>query len=61
VNPFGMILELLECSLFDVIHRRPTELSWEKSMNILTETAKGMVYLHNIKPDCILHRDLKRY
>ncbi|XP_056842961.1 G-type lectin S-receptor-like serine/threonine-protein kinase At4g11900 isoform X1 [Raphanus sativus] len=47
----------LDAFLFDSIKRR--ELDWEKRMNIIDGTTKGLQYLHEDSHLKIIHRDLK--
>lgn len=35
------------------------KLSYVTKLNILNDVCKGMVYLHSIRPNKIIHRDLK--
>ena len=56
----GMALVLEYCerkSLFDVLHSKQ-ELPWRVRLRVAEEAAKGLLYLHKMKPQ-ILHRDLK--
>jgi serine/threonine protein kinase len=54
-----MICELMTGSLWDLLHRRKeVRLDWKLVMRFITDTARGMNYLHLFKPP-VLHRDLK--
>ena len=55
----GILMELMEASLLDVIHSKAfaTFNTWSNSLlSIATDVSKGMAYLHF---NGILHRDLK--
>ena len=41
-------------SMFEIIHNKNLEITLEKVLSFLFQTAKGMSYLHNIKPIPIL-------
>lgn len=62
-DPHGLciVTELCSISLFDFLHNETeTPISWRMRMQIATDTARGMSYLHANKGGAILHRDLKR-
>ena len=47
-------------SLDRILHQKHKEkLSLQQKIQILSSVAKGMAYLHSIKPKMIIHRDLK--
>ena len=53
-----MVVEYLEGgSLDSALHSK--KLDFETKLNILTGVARGMSYLHGLKPKSIVHRDLK--
>jgi len=54
-----IIMELLEGSLWDLLHKSTNvRVDWKLALSMIIGTAKGMNYLHLSKPP-ILHRDLK--
>lgn len=54
----SLVTELLQMSLFDLLHNTNVKLSWKIKFKIAIETATGMNFLHMSKPT-IIHRDLK--
>jgi len=54
-----IILELCNrISLFKVLHDKNVYLTYKQKLSFATDTAEGMIFLHNHKPP-IIHRDLK--
>eukprot|EP01083_Nonionella_stella_P241375 842968_1 len=53
-----LVTELLEMSLFDLLHNTSIPLSWRIKFKIAIGTAQGLDFLHLCEPP-ILHRDLK--
>jgi hypothetical protein len=53
-----LVTELLQMSLFDLLHNTKIKLSWKIKLKIAQEAAMGMNYLHRHRPT-IIHRDLK--
>lgn len=47
-------------SLYQVLHDAELELNWDVIFSMLLDTAKGVAYLHGMKPT-IIHRDLKSH
>jgi len=45
-------------SVYDLLHRQRVKLSTEMAINMATDVARGMAFLHSAKPP-IIHRDLK--
>ena len=45
-------------SLFDIIQDTKSTYTWQRGIDVMTDVARGMHYLHSHKPP-ILHRDLK--
>jgi hypothetical protein len=62
-NPF-LVTELLEMSLFDMIHNRhltswkSLKFTWKMRVEMSLDIAHGVQYLHSLTPP-IIHRDLK--
>uniref|UniRef100_A0A6U4KGP8 Protein kinase domain-containing protein n=1 Tax=Phaeomonas parva TaxID=124430 RepID=A0A6U4KGP8_9STRA len=59
VDPLGVVTEF--CSrgnLMVMLHNESVALTWARKLSIVTDTARGMCYLHAQRPT-ILHRDLK--
>eukprot|EP00957_Ditylum_brightwellii_P043450 3294207-Ditylum_brightwellii.AAC.1 len=60
------VMELCQCSLFDLLHKRQEPLSLQRYLEtservrLCLETARGMQYLHSRCP-CVVHRDLKSH
>ncbi|CAN8235686.1 unnamed protein product [Cochlearia groenlandica] len=38
---------------------RKSEIDWKKRLEIITGIARGLLYLHEDAPNCIIHRDIK--
>ncbi|ESQ28131.1 hypothetical protein EUTSA_v10018598mg [Eutrema salsugineum] len=38
---------------------RRSEIDWKKRLEIITGIARGLLYLHEDAPNCIIHRDIK--
>jgi serine/threonine protein kinase len=45
-------------SLYQILHDKTLDLSWDLRRQILLDAARGMTYLHKSQP-VIVHRDLK--
>ena len=45
-------------ALFDILQEESTGFTWRRAMQIMTDVASGMTYLHAHNPP-IIHRDLK--
>jgi serine/threonine protein kinase len=63
VENLSMVMEfVVRGSFYDVLHRpttnTPGDLTWSRSLKILTGAACGMTYLHEQVPPMV-HRDLK--
>ena len=54
--PNCIVLDLLDRSLFDLIHNATEAFPWEERVRIALEIAAGLSFLHG---NNILHRDLK--
>eukprot|EP00475_Leptophrys_vorax_P045521 TRINITY_DN9473_c0_g1_i4.p1 TRINITY_DN9473_c0_g1~~TRINITY_DN9473_c0_g1_i4.p1 ORF type:complete len:501 (-),score=99.67 TRINITY_DN9473_c0_g1_i4:534-1964(-) len=52
-----IVTELLQMSLFDLLHNTKVKLTWKIRFKISIDTAIGMNFLHLSKPP-IIHRDL---
>jgi hypothetical protein len=52
-----LVTELLQMSLFDLLHNTKVKLTWKIRFKIAIDTAIGMNFLHLSKPP-IVHRDL---
>mmetsp|Transcript_90336 Transcript_90336/g.165737 ORF Transcript_90336/g.165737 Transcript_90336/m.165737 type:complete len:321 (-) Transcript_90336:142-1104(-) len=59
-EPLQIVMEYCEGgSVFNLLHEAlDFELTWEQMMQMCTQTATAMNYLHKFDP-CIIHRDLK--
>lgn len=55
---FWLVTELLQMSLFDLLHNTTVKLNWKIRFKILIDICQGMNYLHLSQP-AIIHRDLK--
>jgi len=38
---------------------RKSEIDWKQRFEIITGIARGLLYLHEDAPNCIIHRDIK--
>jgi serine/threonine protein kinase len=45
-------------SLFDILQEESTGFTWRRAVQIMTDIASGLAYLHSFSPP-IIHRDLK--
>jgi serine/threonine protein kinase len=54
---FIIFMELMSRSIKEIIIDEP--LSEVNCINYLKQTARGLSYLHNQRPDAIIHRDVK--
>jgi len=45
--------------LFDAEPDKRRELDWKRRYDIIAGIAKGLQYLHEDSPTCIIHRDIK--
>jgi serine/threonine protein kinase len=54
--PNCIVLDLLDCSLFDLVHNATEAFPWEQRVRIALEIAAGLSFLHG---NNILHRDMK--
>jgi hypothetical protein len=45
-------------SLFDILQEESTGFTWRRALQIMTDIASGIAYLHSFSPP-IIHRDLK--
>jgi len=55
-----MVMELCECSLFNLLHQYSDALTQKNIVKMLVGVASAMHYLHTRKPT-IIHRDLKSH
>lgn len=60
LKPFCLVTEFMPCGdLYSLCHRPPmAEISWPLRLRIALDMAKGMQFLHSLKPP-IIHNDLK--
>lgn len=60
-NPFCLVMEFAEGgSLYNVLHCRPRpKYTAGHAMSWALQCAKGVAYLHSMKPKALIHRDLK--
>lgn len=60
-NPVCLVMEYAEGgSLYNVLHNAPLPIySAGHAMSWALQCAKGVAYLHNMKPKALIHRDLK--
>ncbi len=57
-NPYCIVTELLDMSLFDVLHKQRRVLSFQQKAHIALGIARGLASLHAHSPP-IIHRDIK--
>ena len=43
----------------DAESNRRSEIDWKQRFEIITGVARGLLYLHEDAPNCIIHRDIK--
>ena len=60
VEPYGLVTELLDTSLYDVLYVERRVLSDMEVATIALEVCRGVAYLHGKHPP-ILHRDIKSH
>ena len=60
VEPYGLVTELLDTSLYDVLYVERRMLSDLEVATIALEVCRGVAYLHGKNP-AILHRDIKSH
>ena len=60
VEPYGLVTELLDTSLYDVLYVERRVLSDLEVATIALEVCRGVAYLHGKNPP-ILHRDIKSH
>ncbi|XP_035467022.1 mitogen-activated protein kinase kinase kinase 7-like isoform X3 [Scophthalmus maximus] len=61
-NPVGLVMEYAECgSLYNVLHSADPQphSTGSHAMSWCLQCAKGVAYLHAMKPMALIHRDLK--
>lgn len=60
LKPFCLVTEYMACGdLYSLCHREPRkEISWPLRLRIALDMAKGMNFLHSLRPP-IIHNDLK--
>ena len=60
LKPFCLVTEFMPCGdLYSLCHRSPEkEISWPLRLRIALDMAKGMHFLHSLRPP-IIHNDLK--
>lgn len=60
LKPFCLVTEFMACGdLYSLCHRAPVrEISWPLRLRIALDMAKGMHFLHSLRPP-IIHNDLK--
>ena len=54
------VMEMCECSLYDILHVRREKLSEKDCVHMLTDVGAALEYLHAQKP-AIIHRDVKSH
>ena len=57
--PLSIVTELLDTSLYAVLHTAQQPLVWAQCLQIALDAAKGLVYLHSAKPVPVVHGDVK--
>ena len=57
--PLSIVTELLDGSLYAMLHASQQPLVWAQCLQIALDAAKGLVYLHSAKPAPVVHGDLK--
>ena len=57
--PLSIVTELLDTSLYAMLHSSQQSLVWAQCLQIALDAAKGLVYLHSAKPVPVVHGDLK--
>eukprot|EP01108_Squamamoeba_japonica_P009208 TRINITY_DN84_c0_g1_i3.p2 TRINITY_DN84_c0_g1~~TRINITY_DN84_c0_g1_i3.p2 ORF type:complete len:311 (+),score=217.78 TRINITY_DN84_c0_g1_i3:196-1128(+) len=58
VEPPMVVLELMQCSLYQLYHAEPDALRKPaRCMRVLVDVARGLAHLHGLAP-AVLHRDL---
>jgi len=59
-KPFCLVTEFVPCGdLYSLCHKRPLkEISWPLRLRIALDMAKGMNFMHSLRPP-IIHNDLK--
>ena len=60
VEPYGLVTELLDTSLYDVLYVERRLLSDLEIVTIALDVCRGVAYLHGKNPP-ILHRDIKSH
>ena len=59
VEPPMMVMELMQCSLYQLYHAAPEKLRKQsRCLQIMIDVARGVAHLHGLGPQ-VLHRDLK--
>jgi serine/threonine protein kinase len=56
LNQYMLITELMDMTLFELIHEKKIKLNFRKKLKILKAIANGMDYLHH---ENVIHCDLK--
>ena len=57
--PLSIVTELLDTSLYAMLHTSEQPLVWAQCLQIALDAAKGLVYLHSAKPVPVVHGDVK--
>lgn len=55
-TPFVIVMEYMANNSLE---KQNKHISYEQKIHILRDISRGMAYLHNRKPHCIIHRDMK--
>ena len=58
-QPLSVVTELLDASLYRLLHESSETLTWPQWLQIALDAAKGLLYLHTAKPQPVVHGDLK--